>query len=97
MMTAKRLATSLCVAAVFSVGALASESPVLERIVASGKIRIGKKKPFSSPGTACARRKSACCHWDGMESSWYMASQQPSWDDACLSQSLVSGTNVFPV
>ena len=41
MMTAKRLATSLCVAAVFSVGALASESPVLERIVASGKIRIG--------------------------------------------------------
>ena len=61
MMTAKRLATSLCVAAVFSVGALASESPVLERIVASGKIRIGKKKPFSSPGTACARRKSACC------------------------------------
>lgn len=41
MMTAMRLATSLCVAAVFSVGALASESPVLERIVASGKIRIG--------------------------------------------------------
>ncbi len=41
MMTAKRLVLSLWAAAVFSTGALVSESPVLERIVATGKIRIG--------------------------------------------------------
>ncbi len=41
MMTAKRLVLSLWATAIFSTGALASESPVLERIVATGKIRIG--------------------------------------------------------
>ncbi len=41
MMTAKRLAITLCAAVILSAGTLASESPVLERIVASGKIRIG--------------------------------------------------------